>query len=89
MAAAEYISELDIRIDEILEPYREDVERIKIIPGMDKTLVAAVIGGSTLTSLPPTVICHLGRDYLPATAKVRKKNTARTVGGNPHVKSIW
>lgn len=38
------ISEIDKQIDEILEPYRDDVERIQTIPGMDKTSVSAVIG---------------------------------------------
>jgi transposase len=47
-----------------------------------------VKSGSTLTGLFLNVIWHLGRDYLPATTKVREKNTARTVAGNPHIKSI-
>lgn len=38
------ISEIDIQISEILEPYQEDVARIQTIPGMDKTSTAAVIG---------------------------------------------
>jgi transposase len=38
------ISELDAQISEILEPYREDVERVQSIPGMDKKSVAAVVG---------------------------------------------
>ncbi|PFA66153.1 IS110 family transposase [Bacillus sp. AFS015802] len=84
------ISDIDIRIDSILEKYREEMDLLVSIPGIKKDTAAIIIAeiGSDMSQFPTSQHLASWAGVSPGNHEsAGKRKSTKTKKGNPHIKS--
>lgn len=85
------ISEIEERIDEILKNYKEEVELLLTIPGINKDSAAIIIAeiGVNMEQFPTSQHLASWAGVAPGNHEsAGKRKSTKTTKGNPHIKTV-